>query len=145
MKLSTKTRYGIRAMLEIAACYGQGPLQLKLVSERQDISIKYLEQLVAILKSAAMLHSVRGAKGGYVLAKPPEKIKLAEIVTALEGAINTVECVEKKDYCTRAADCATRQVWAKVQNAINEVLNGITLADLLQEAKKDRCAQDYQI
>ena len=106
MKLSTRTRYGVRAILELAENGGKGPMQLKAVARRQDISAKYLEQLMAVLKSAGLVRSVRGAKGGYVLARPSNEIRLSEVFHCLEGTVTTVECVQDAECCQRAAGCA---------------------------------------
>ena len=144
MKLSTRTRYGIRAILELAENNGKGPVQIKIIARHQDISIKYLEQLMAILKSAGFVRSIRGAKGGYILAKPPNQIRLSDVFNALEGTVTTAECVENKNYCARAADCVTRQVWAEVKWAIINVLQSITLQDLVDRTKNKRTL-DYQI
>ena len=145
MKLSTRTRYGIRAILELAGNRSKGPLQLKIIAQRQDISVKYLEQLVAILKSAGFVRSVRGSKGGYILAKAPNQIKLSDVFNALEGSSAVaVECLENKNYCARAADCMARQLWAQVQDAIETVLQSITLQDLIDRAR-DKRTLDYQI
>ncbi len=144
MKLSTRTRYGVRAVLELAAGQGGGPMQIKTIAHRQDISVKYLEQLMAVLKSAGFVRSIRGAKGGYILAKPANQIKLSDVFIALEGPVTTVECLEDKKYCTRVADCVTRQVWAEVQQAIEKVLQSMTLQDLV-DRKKDKRALSYQI
>jgi cysteine synthase A len=143
MKLSTRTRYGLRAVLELAASQGKGPLQIKTIAHRQDISVKYLEQLMAILKSAGFVRSIRGAKGGYILAKPANQIKLSDIFNALEGPVTTVECLENENYCARVADCVTRQVWAEVQQAIMNVLQSMTLQDLVDRAK-DKRTLNYQ-
>ena len=144
MKLSTRTRYGIRAILELAVNYGKGPLQIKAIAKNQDISVKYLEQLIAMLKSAGIVRSIRGSKGGYTLAKAPEQIKLSDVFTCLEGPVVTVECLENQSYCVRVADCATRQLWAQVQNAIMNVLQSTTLQDLVNRTK-DKTALSYQI
>ena len=144
MRLSTRTRYGMRAMLELAAHYGKGPLQIKIIAQRQEISIKYLEQLMAMLKSGGFIRSMRGSKGGYLLARAPDKIKISEVFTAREGPVVTVECVEDQSYCSRAIDCVTRQLWADVQNAIMGVLNSLTLQDLIDKTKDDK-ALSYQI
>jgi Rrf2 family protein len=143
MKLSTRTRYGIRAVIELAQDDGKRPLQLKTIAERQGISIKYLEQLMGILRSAGFVRSVRGAKGGYVLARPPGEITLHEVFRCLEGSVTTTECVEDKDYCGRWADCAARKVWIQVEEAIQRVLSGITLADLIQQPHSSEA--EYQI
>ena len=137
MKLSTRTRYAVRAIIELAQNDGKRPLQLKIIAKRQDISVKYLEQLMTSLRSGGFVRSVRGSKGGYVLAKPPEQITLNEVLYCLEGPISTVECVENEDYCGRAADCAARQVWAKVEQAIDNVLKSITLKDIVDQTKNN--------
>ena len=144
MKLSTRTRYGIRAVLELAENYGNGPLQLKIIAQRQKISVKYLEQLMAVLRSAGFVRSIRGSKGGYLLAKAPEQIKLSDIFHCLEGPVVTVECVENENYCTRTNDCVARQIWAEVQKAVMGVLQSITLQNLVDRAKHNK-ASDYQI
>ena len=144
MKLSTRTRYGIRAVLELAENYGNGPLQLKIIAQHQEISVKYLEQLMAVLRSAGFVRSIRGSKGGYLLAKAPEQIKLSDIFHCLEGPVVTVECVENESYCTRTNDCVARQIWAEVQKAIMGVLQSITLQNLVDRAKHNK-ALDYHI
>ena len=144
MRLSTRTRYGMQAMLELAAHYGKGPLQLKIIAHRQEISIKYLEQLMAMLKSGGFIRSMRGSKGGYLLARDPDKIIISEVFTALEGPVVTVECVADQNYCSRAIDCITRQLWSDVQDAIMGVLNSLTLQDLIDRAKNNK-ALFYQM
>ncbi len=144
MKLSTRTRYGIRAILELAQNEGRGPLQVKTIAQHQDISVKYLEQLMTMLRSTGFVRSIRGSKGGYMLAKAPDQIKLSDVFDCLEGHVTTVECVEDKNYCARAADCIARQVWAQVQDAIKNVLQSITLQDLVDRAK-DKKMLNYQI
>ncbi len=144
MKLSTRTKYGIRAILELAENHGAGPVQIKVIAKRQDISIKYLEQLMAMLKSAELVKSIRGAKGGYILAKPPSQIKLSDCFKSLEGPVITTECLEDKSYCKRTADCVARQLWAEVQNAITNVLESMTLQDLVDRAKSGKIPS-YQI
>ena len=144
MKLSTRTRYGIRAILELAMNYGKGPLQIRVIAQNQDISVKYLEQLMTILRSAGFVRSIRGSKGGYLLARQPSQIKLSDVFDALEGNVTTVECVEDKNYCDRTADCIARQVWMQVQQAIKNVLQSITLQDLVNRAKAEKKV-DYQI
>jgi len=145
MKLSTRTRYGLRAILELAASQGEAPLQIKIIAHRQEISVKYLEQLMAILKSAGLVRSIRGSKGGYLLAKGPNRIKLSDVFNALEGpSAITVECLENENYCARAADCVARQLWAEVEAAIENVLQSITLQDLVDRARKNKMLY-YQI
>ena len=144
MKLSTRTRYGIRAILELAQNYGKGPVQLKIVARNQGISVKYLEQLMAMLKSAGIVSSVRGSKGGYILAKSPDQIKLSDCFNCLEGPVVTVECVENNNYCPRISDCIAREVWAEIQKAVMGVLESMTLQNLLDKTKSDETLY-YQI
>ena len=144
MKLSTRTRYGVRAILELAMSGNKGPLQLKIIAQRQDLSVKYLEQLMVFLKAAGFVRSVRGSKGGYMLAKAPDQIELIDVLHCLEGTVTTVECVNNKDYCVRAADCAARDLWVKVQKAIEDVLKSVTLQDLVNRPK-EKGALNYQI
>jgi len=143
MKLSTKTRYGMRAMLELAEHSQSSPLQIKAIAQNQNISMKYLEQLIGILKTAGLVTSVRGAKGGYTLAKKPEQIKLSEIFTALEGPVDTAECLLDKNYCGKTAECITRQLWAQLQKVIINLLESLTLQDFTERAKNK--ALHYQI
>jgi Rrf2 family transcriptional regulator, cysteine metabolism repressor len=144
MKLSTRKRYATRAMLELADNFGKGPLQTRVIAKHQDISVKYLEQLMSALKSAGVIRSQRGAKGGYVLARSPDKIKLSDIFDIFEGPVVTVECVTNEKYCDRAGDCVARQVWCEIQKAIKGILESITLQDALDKAKKGKPA-NYQI
>jgi len=137
VKLSTRTRYGLRAVLELALQHDKGPVQIKTIAHKQDISGKYLEQLFAILKSTGLVRSVRGSKGGYLLARTPASITLYDLFKALEGPGATVECLENKDYCSRYPDCVARQAWAKLQEAISEILKSITLQQLLEKAKEN--------
>jgi Rrf2 family protein len=144
MKLSTRTRYAVRAIIELAQNDNSKPLQLKIIAQRQDISVKYLEQLMAVLKSAGFVRSIRGSKGGYMLAKAPNQIKLNDVMHRLEGSVATVECVENDDYCSRSADCAARYLWMQVEKAIDKVLEEITLQDLVDRAKDEK-ELNYQI
>lgn len=144
MKLSTRTRYAVRAIIELAQNDSKKPLQLKIIAQRQEISVKYLEQLMAVLRSAGFVRSIRGSKGGYVLAKAPNEIKLNDVMHRLEGTVATVECVENEDYCSRSADCAARYLWTQVEQAIDRVLEGITLQDLVEKANEQR-KLNYQI
>lgn len=145
MKLSSRTRYGIRAMLELALEYGKRPLQIKSIADREDISNKYLEQLIAMLKSAGLVRSVRGPRGGYMLAKPPQEILLKDIFVTLEGPISSVDCLEHSQFAPRCTDCATRQIWNEIQNAISKVLSSRTLKDLIEQTNQDGDARNFQI
>jgi Rrf2 family protein len=132
MKLSTRARYGVRMMLELALNYGKGPTYLREVAEKEDISEKYLSQLALALKSANLISSERGMKGGYVLKRSPEEINLREIVEALEGKLNLVPCLNNPAVCNRVSLCVTREVWKKVDQAVIVTLEKITLGDLVR-------------
>jgi len=133
VKISTRGRYGVRATLDLAINYGKGPISLKDIAQRQAVSPKYLEQLLVSLKRAGILKSIRGAYGGYELAKHPSQIKLDEVMQALEGPIAPVECVIDPKACDRVGSCAAHDVWKKMKNAINGLLESITLQDLAEQ------------
>ena len=143
MKLSTKGRYSVTALYHIALAYGKGPVSLKSISERQGVSYSYLGQLFITLKKAGFVKSVRGAQGGYVLTRPPEEITIGEIIVATEGPITLVECMLSPGAtppCINSCDCATRDIWAKIGDKLNDVLNSISLADLCHDkAIKEGC------
>ncbi len=144
MKLSSRSRYGFRAILELAVEYGNGPLQIKTIAKREDISNKYLEQLVAMLKASGLVRSIRGPKGGYELTRPPRDVKLSDVFTTLEGPVVAVECLEHPEFCPRCTECVTRDVWAQMQSAIMGVLESMTLQDLVDKTKLGQ-AENYQI
>jgi Rrf2 family transcriptional regulator, iron-sulfur cluster assembly transcription factor len=134
MRLSTKSRYGTRLMVDMAQHYGDGPIHLTNIAKRQGISVKYLEQIIIPLKRAKYLQSVRGPKGGYVLAKPPEEITVAEIVALLEDGTCLVECSEQDESCPRSSTCLTRPLWKEAAQAMFDKLQAITLADIIKGA-----------
>jgi Rrf2 family protein len=119
-------------MLDLALKHGKGPIFLKEVSRSQEISEKYLGQIIMPLKAAGLVKSYRGAHGGYTLQRDPEKITVREIVATLEGDLNLVECVTNPSSCNRFSICVTQQVWSQVARSIADTLEGITLADLAQ-------------
>jgi Rrf2 family protein len=135
LRLSTKGRYGTRAMLELALSEGNKPVLLREIAESQSISLKYLEQIIPSLKSAGLLNSSRGATGGYSLAKLPEEITVKEIVEALEGPLRLVDCVGDPGLCGEAGQCVTRDLWDEVSVNISKLLESRTLADLAQKHK----------
>lgn len=145
MKISTRTRYGMRALLELAIAYNTVPLQIKVIAQRQNISNKYLEQLIAMLKTAGLVRSVRGPHGGYVLATPPAEVKLSNVFRALEGPVFTVECIDNENVCSNNADCATRKLWMQMNDALLGVLENKTLQDLVGMAEKEKRSMSYQI
>ena len=135
MKLSTRSRYGTRLMLDLAQHYDEGPVQMGDIAKRQGISVKYLEQLIIPLKKSDFIKSVRGPKGGHMLSRPPEKINLGEIVGVLEGGTDLVDCIEKPEECERSSECSTRFVWEEASKAMYGKLNSISLHNLIKEEK----------
>ena len=140
MKISTKGRYALRLMLDLALQEGEGPVPLRDVARRQDISDKYLEQIVTQLGRADLVRSVRGAGGGYLLTKAPEEYTVGEILRVLEGSRARVSCAQDKHCCGRAEQCVTQEVWAEIAAAVSGVVDHITLADLVRryEGKANR-------
>jgi len=141
MIVSTRGRYGTRAMLELGLNYGNGPVSITKISSRQDISYKYLEQIVKRLREAGLVRSVRGAGGGYVLARPPSQIRMSHIIAALEGKLSGMPCIEDPATCQRASLCASRDVWAHLENRIVEVLDSISVADLVARHREKQESQ----
>ena len=133
MKISTKGRYAIRMMLDLATNDNGEPIRLKDVARRQSISEKYLEQIIAILNKAGYVRSIRGPQGGYSLSREPEDYTIGMILRLTEGSLSPVECVEADALpCDREESCVTRIIWQKLNDAINNVVDNITLEDLLQ-------------
>ena len=144
MKLSTRSRYGTRMLLDMAQHYNQGPVQLGDIAKRQNISLKYLEQIIIPLKKAHYVESVRGPKGGHMLAKPPEFITVGEIVALLEEGCSLVECTEHAEICERSPDCPTRLIWRDAAQAMFDKLKAITLADLLTTSQPGKKPGDQR-
>lgn len=138
MKVSTKGRYAIRAMLDLARQPTECPTVIKDISRRQGISSLYLEQLFALLKAGGLAGSVQGPKGGFILTKPPSQINLLEILQAMEGSTAAVSCVDNPMLCPRAGSCAARKLWIKVKRAINSVLESTTLEDLAKTEERSQ-------
>ena len=136
MRLSTRSRYGTRLLLELALKYNQGPVFLKEISISQEISLKYLGQLIIPLKVAGIVRSSRGAHGGYFLAKSPDEIRLSEVVSALEGPVYLVECLENPDICARNKTCITRFFWDEINDVLYKTLEGITIGDMVNKYHK---------
>ena len=137
MKLSTRGRYGIHAMYDLAVHYGDGPQSIKCIAERQSIPEAYLEQLIAVLRRAELVISNRGAQGGYRLARAPEQITVGDVLRALEGGLNLVDCLDEEDTCGKSCDCPSRIVWLKVRDGLNKVVDGISLQDMIEEQTKE--------
>jgi Rrf2 family protein len=133
MRVSTRTRYGLRALGALAGAYGTGPLSLRAIAEQQHLPAKYLERLFAVLKSAGLVTAVRGVGGGYTLTRPPQDVRLIDVFEVLEGPPDPVECLQPDASCPRKDECATRDVWHEVSQAVSNVLADHTLADLVGE------------
>jgi Rrf2 family transcriptional regulator, cysteine metabolism repressor len=135
MKLSTRTRYGLRALVDLAI-YGTGkPIQLKDIAERQQISLSYLEHLIIPLIAAGFVKSTRGAKGGIELVKTPEQVRLNEVLEVLEGPLAPVDCLRDIKSCSRSGVCATQDLWNELKEAMENVLENTTLQDLVNRQK----------
>lgn len=132
MKLSTKGKYGVKAMVDLAINYGKSPVSIKNISMRQNISEYYLEQLFSPLRKAQLIKSVRGAQGGYILNKAPDEITVSDIFDVLEGPIEISECLED-DVCTNSSCCASRLLWAKLKESIDKVTKSMTLQDIIDD------------
>jgi Rrf2 family transcriptional regulator, cysteine metabolism repressor len=137
MKVSTKGRYGLRAMMDLAMHQTDAtPVYLSSTAKRQNISEKYLEQIFATLQRSGLVKTVRGRKGGYLLARPAVDIALNEIFSALEGPCNLVACITEPSACVRTQECATRELWQMLGDRMEEILSGMTLADLAERQKQ---------
>ena len=136
MKFSTKSEYATRAMVDLAIHHGNGPIMIKSIAQREEISERYLEQLLLPLKAAGLLRTVRGARGGFTLARPPAQIKLSEIIHVTEGSISPVECVDDAGLCSKSVECVTREIWTELKQAMDGVLKSITLNDLAERYKQ---------
>jgi len=147
MKISTKGRYGIRALLDVALHQGGSPVQLKAIAQRQQISLHYLEHIIAPLIAAGMLRSTRGARGGVSLGRSPQEIRLSEVVQVLEGSIAPAECVDDPNVCSRADLCVTRDIWAEMKGAMAGVLESTTLRDLVERQREKQKSEviEYHI
>jgi len=136
MKLSTRGRYGVRIMLELALHFGEGPVLLKDIAERQNISEKYLWHLINPLKTMGLIKSIRGAHGGYVLAKNPAEINLRQILRILEGSLCLVDCVDDPAACDRSESCITRDIWSETSENISQTLESVTLEKMVERHKR---------
>ena len=136
MKISTKGRYALRLMTDLAAYDQDGYVSLKDVAERQKISPKYLEQIAGMLAKAGLLHSGRGAQGGYTLSRPPEEITVGDVLRSLEGGLNLVDCLMEEDACGKSCACPSRIVWMKIRDGLNEIVDSITLKDMIDEYQR---------
>lgn len=138
MKMSTKGRYGLRALVDLAQYSEIEPVSITSISARQGISERYLEQLMSKLKKAEIIQSIRGAGGGYILAKPMGEISVGDVLRALEGSLEPVECsgIQSESGCTSSSGCVSKLVWQKINDSINDAVDGIMLEELVNESKR---------
>jgi Rrf2 family protein len=132
LRLSTRSQYGVRAMFEIANSYPRGPVTIKAISEKQAVSIPYLEQILNTLRKAGIIRSVRGPGGGYVLNQEPEQISIGAILRELEGPVAITSCLDPKEGCMRIDGCVTHLLWKSLGEKIEAFLDNMTLKDLLE-------------
>lgn len=145
MKISTKGRYALRMMLDLAEHQNDGYVALKDIAQRQNVSKKYLEQIVPILNKSDILRTNRGFQGGYRLAKSPDKYTVGEILRVTEGSLSPVACLDREPIeCERSAECPTLPVWQGLYKVINEYLDSVTLQDILNQ-QKERASNNYII
>jgi Rrf2 family cysteine metabolism transcriptional repressor len=147
MKLSTRGRYGIRAILDLAGHSDDEPVLVKDISKRQEISVWYLQHLLNPLIAGGLVRSTRGPGGGVSLTKSPSEIKLSDIILLLEGSLAPVECVDDPTVCPRSNLCVTRDTWVEMKKAIDRILESTTIQDLLERQKKKQLSEEaiYQI
>lgn len=126
----------MRAMLDLALNFGEDPILIKDIATRQGISKGYLEQLFIPLRAAGLVWGIRGARGGFMLSRPPEEIRLSVIIQATEGSIAPVACVDEPRLCRQSGECITREVWVEMKRACDNVLESLTLRDLVERSKK---------
>ncbi len=145
MKLSTKGRYGLRALIDLAQYSEKEPVSITSISDRQGISERYLEQLMAMLKKAGLVKSIRGAGGGYILAKELEAISVGDVLRALEGSLEPVECsgLNPEEGCKAADSCVTKYVWQRINDSINRTVDEIKLDQLVEESRKLGCHDQH--
>lgn len=135
MKLSTRSRYGTRMVLNLAEKYNEGPVRIGQIAKHLEVSVKYLEQLIIPLKKADLIKSVRGPKGGHKLAKPPEEVTVGDIVRILEGGIDLSDCISDPKICQNTESCVTRSLWQEATDAMYDKLDSTTFADMIEMGK----------
>lgn len=141
MRLSTRGRYGLKAMFDLALHFGDGPISLTSIAERQAVSVNYLEQLITPLRKASLVKSVRGAQGGYMLAKSPSEITVGVILTTLEGPLAPTDCVivdGDDDTCDHSRYCVTKVIYEKIYESITSVVNAITLQHMVDDYSENQ-------
>jgi Rrf2 family protein len=145
MRLSTRGRYGVRLMIDLALHHGDGPVMLKDISRRQGISQKYLWNLINPLKSAGLVKSTRGAHGGFSLAREPSGISITDILQVLEGPLCLVDCVENPSACEKSAACVARDIWCLAAGNLRQTLEAVTLTQLVEKHRGKGASTEYEI
>ncbi len=145
MKLSTKGKYGLKAIFELSLHVNEGPVPLNVIASRQKIPEQYLEQIFSKLKKSQLITSVRGAQGGYFLNKDPKSITVGDVLTILEGPVALSKCIIDEGCCENANDCSTKLVWEKLKKGIEDVLNSITLQDMIDDYNKKNNLKEFDI
>ena len=133
MRLSTRSRYGTRMMLDLAQHYDEGPVRIGEIAKRQNMPVKYLEQIIIPLKKGNFIKSVRGPRGGHLLVRRPEEITVGQIVKTLENGMDLADCIENPIECERSGKCLTRSVWEDASRAMYDKLNSVTLSSMLEK------------
>lgn len=145
MKLSTKGKYGLKAIFELSLHANEGPMPLNMIASRQKIPEQYLEQIFSTLKKSKLITSVRGAQGGYLLNKKPEEITVGDVLTILEGPVALSQCIIDEGACENSNDCSTRLVWEKLKKGIEDVLHSITLQDMIDDYNSKNNVREFDI
>lgn len=145
MKVSTKGDYGVRALVELAHHYGEGPLQSAEIAARQEVPEPYLDQLLTNLRKAGFIRSVRGPQGGHALIRDPRQVRLSEVMLALEGSLAPMACVDDPGACSKTGGCVQREVWERVRDATFDILNGVSIADLAAKERQGKDGGRYYI
>lgn len=145
MKLSTKGKYGLKAIFELSLHVNEGPVPVNVIASKQKIPEQYLEQIFSTLKKSQLITSVRGAQGGYLLNKDPNEITVGNVLTILEGPVALSQCIIDEGACENANDCSTKLVWEKLKKGIEDVLNSITLQDMIDDYSKRNYKKEFDI
>ncbi|HEU5199941.1 MAG TPA: Rrf2 family transcriptional regulator [Ktedonobacterales bacterium] len=145
MKLTMKSDYGLRAMIDLAQHYGKGPIQCSDIAQRQDIPEYYLDQLLICMRKAGLIRSVRGPQGGHLLAKLPTQIMMGEVIQALDGSLSPMECVPDPGSCSQSSGCAMRQIWLKVDEYTQQLVMNTTIEDLAKQHHAASAELMYEI
>ncbi|MPM21348.1 HTH-type transcriptional regulator CymR [bioreactor metagenome] len=145
MKLSTKGKYGLKAIFELSLHVNEGPMPLNIIASKQKIPEQYLEQIFSTLKRSKLITSVRGAQGGYLLNKAPNEVTVGDVLTILEGPVALSQCIIDEGVCENANDCSTKLVWEKLKKGIEDVLNSITLQDMVDDYNKRNNIKEFDI